>query len=91
MPCVRYLQQRTDQTENATEGLPPLPEQGPGPTQGNHQPNLERLRRIYSLGELGYTHSEQHVHICSANQESSRKKLYLLKLSEARQAAYSPD
>ena len=30
-----------------------------------------------------HTHSEQHIHSCSANQESSREKLYLLKLSEA--------
>lgn len=38
--------------------------------------------RTLLVGEL-HTNREQHTHTCSTNQESSRKKFYLLKLPEA--------
>ena len=63
MPCVRPLQQRKDQIENAATGSLPSQNCGPGPTQGNHQPLLgETWGDIQSLGDLGYTYTQRAPH-----------------------------
>ena len=50
---------------------------GPGPTQGASNTNQEKLGRLYGVWKTqpAHTRSEQHIHRCHTNRESSREKL----------------
>ena len=80
MPAAK---ERTDRKCSLVVPSPP----GAGPSSHRGKAPTLTWRDLKGYIESGrlrlHKHSQQHIHSCSANQESSREKLYFLKLSEA--------